>query len=52
MVLEVSIISQGAIKGSFIVDDMYNPGGYAGVINVEKKMAERVTKQIMKNLDI
>ena len=52
LVLEVSIISDGDVKGSFIVDDMYNPGGYAGVINVEKVMAERVTKQIIKNLDI
>ena len=52
LVIEVSIISDGSVKGSFIVEDMYNPGGYAGVINVEKVMAERVTKQIIKNLDI
>jgi hypothetical protein len=52
LTLNVSVISDGKVKGSFIVEDMYNPGGYAGVINVEKVMAERVTKQIIKNLGI
>jgi len=52
LTLNVSVISDGRVKGSFIVEDMYNPGGYAGVINVEKVMAERVTKQIIKNLGI
>lgn len=52
LTLNVSVISDGKVKGSFIVEDMYNPGGYAGVINVEKVMAERVAKQIIKNLGI
>lgn len=52
LTINVSVISDGRVKGSFIVEDMYNPGGYAGVINVEKVMAERVTKQIIKNLGI